>query len=716
MKRSVNFVISLVLAIVLMGGVLPFALCDQYEAYAATEGEKLDSLLSNSPDKYNNNLALISAELSLATYTGKINQMLYDMGCSKVESVNYGGAKAYTVAEKSYKESNSTRVLIIAAQGTTINKALFEEYIKDATALADVPVRNKYAFDYMNDFCNEIMKTVDKVADKSKHYKVLITGHSLGGAAANLAAVKMLDKAFTKRSDIFCYTFGALNSIDTAKPVSKGYENIHNIYNDRDTFAPDNLGKILINNAGGKYGKFGHLDVYDYDHSGIDHDMSNYRDDVKNGIVKWSVLRKCSPYYDPPRVPKLVSVSGGDKAITIRWKKPDQKILEGCKFGYEIRYSTNDKFKSAQEKKISGYNNTSKVVKDLKSSKTYYVKIRSYKTFKGVTVRSSWSTFKTGKTDKSGRQTKKKSAKATITSSSKTKDYVNVSFTPVKAGKYYYKLTGEYKLVRSKKKDSGYKTVIKNCYYKACTNGEYIYYTYLDSNKDEFVLARRSASGHNLKKLKVIPCTDEDLRYLIDSVYKNYIYVELVSNRGGTYLYNTKNGKYTKLSKEYSIIDRSGPYVVTSEYHNDNWSSSIRKIESSGKLKKLKTIYNNYYNEEIDTDFFCDFAGNYLYYAKVTDRRLDETEIVDGEELYKWEHSVDFYRCKRDGSKIKKLGTITVNDFCEIMYFTSKTCEFIESSYNTDPVCYRYYYSTGNVKKLSNNYLEKHYYYRNWIV
>ena len=423
MKRSINYVISLILAISLIGGVFPFALSDQYEAYAAADGEKFDSFLSGSPDKYNNDLALTAAEFSLATYTGKIDKMLYDLGCkkSKVKSENYGGAKAYTVAEKSYKSSESTRVLIIAVRGTTVK----EERIKDFTAKASAPVGKYYAYDYMNDFCDEIIDKVDKVVDKSKHYKVLITGHSLGGATANLVAVKMMDKKYTKRSDIFCYTFAAINSINTKKPVRKGYENIHNIYNDNDTFAPDRLGQILITNAGSKYGKFGHMDCYFYSHIGIDHDMENYIDDIKKGIVKWSVLRECSKYHNPPETPQQLYVTGGDKSITIRWKKLNQKILDGSKVGYQIRYSTNDKFKSAKEKTISGYGTTSKSVKGLQSSKAYYVKIRSFITFKGVTVYSPWSTFKKAVTKKGGggRKTEKKIADATIKSCSKAKTF-----------------------------------------------------------------------------------------------------------------------------------------------------------------------------------------------------------------------------------------------------------------------------------------------------
>lgn len=432
MKRIINYVISLVLAISLIGGLLPLIFSGQYAAYAETKGEKLDSLLSDSPYKYNNDLALVAADIALATYTADkgnkstdIDKMLLSLGCSKVKSVNYGGAKAFTVAVKRYKGSKNKGVLIIAVQGST--KA--EEFIKDATAWANASVRNHKAYDYMNDFSKIILKNADKMVDSGKHYKVLITGHSIGGAAGNLVAAKIQDKKYTKRNDVFCYTFAAINSINTKKPVTKGYENIHNIYNDCDTFAPDRFGSIMVTNAGGKYGKFGHMDSYYYSHSGVDHAMHNYRDDVKNGIVKWSVLRECSKYYNPPEKPKNLSVTGGDKQITIKWTKLNQKILDGSKVGCQIQYSTNDRFRGAETIIVNGYGTNSKVVKGLLNNKTYYVRIRSFIKFKGVTVYSSWSLFKSTMTKGGSRPTEKKTEKKTAAEETSKYRYMPTQYT-----------------------------------------------------------------------------------------------------------------------------------------------------------------------------------------------------------------------------------------------------------------------------------------------
>ena len=73
--------------------------------------------------------------------------------------------------------------------------------------------------------------------------------------------------------------------------------NIHNIYNDLDTFSPSQYGSYLLGGAGSKYGKFGHMDSYTeehrtpeqqddwgivqiYDH--VNHNMNYYVEDTKS--------------------------------------------------------------------------------------------------------------------------------------------------------------------------------------------------------------------------------------------------------------------------------------------------------------------------------------------------------------------------------------------------------------------------------------------------
>lgn len=61
------------------------------------------------------------------------------------------------------------------------------------------------------------------------------------------------------------------------------------------------------------------------------------------------------------------------KTMTVTWKK-DLTVT-----GYQIQYATNKKFTNAKTIKIAKASTTKKTISKLKSKKTYYVRIRSYK-------------------------------------------------------------------------------------------------------------------------------------------------------------------------------------------------------------------------------------------------------------------------------------------------------------------------------------------------
>ncbi len=83
----------------------------------------------------------------------------------------------------------------------------------------------------------------------------------------------------------------------------------------------------------------------------------------------------------------ITSLSAKDNGFTVKWKKKT-KIT-----GYQIQYSTSSKFsmKSTKTVKIKKAKTASKKITDLKSSKKYYVRIRTYKIVKKKKSYSSWS-------------------------------------------------------------------------------------------------------------------------------------------------------------------------------------------------------------------------------------------------------------------------------------------------------------------------------------
>lgn len=86
-----------------------------------------------------------------------------------------------------------------------------------------------------------------------------------------------------------------------------------------------------------------------------------------------------------PKASAITSLSKGKKQFTAKWKK-----VSGVK-GYQLQYSTSSKFKSATTRTYERASLTKATIKKLKSKKTYYVRIRTYKMSGGKKVYSSWS-------------------------------------------------------------------------------------------------------------------------------------------------------------------------------------------------------------------------------------------------------------------------------------------------------------------------------------
>ncbi|MBO6047718.1 MAG: fibronectin type III domain-containing protein [Erysipelotrichaceae bacterium] len=95
-----------------------------------------------------------------------------------------------------------------------------------------------------------------------------------------------------------------------------------------------------------------------------------------------------NPY--PTTISKLTKKK---KAFKATWKKKSSQVT-----GYQLQYSLYSDFSSAKTVKIKKYKTTSKTVSKLKAKKTYYVRVRTYKTVSGKTYYSTWSPSKSVKT------------------------------------------------------------------------------------------------------------------------------------------------------------------------------------------------------------------------------------------------------------------------------------------------------------------------------
>lgn len=103
-----------------------------------------------------------------------------------------------------------------------------------------------------------------------------------------------------------------------------------------------------------------------------------------------------------PKGTSISKLSKAKKAFTVKWKKQSGKMKTSRISGYQIQYSTSKKFTNAKTKSVSGYSKTSQKISKLKAKKTYYVRIRTYKTVKvngkSVKLYSGWSKVKSVKT------------------------------------------------------------------------------------------------------------------------------------------------------------------------------------------------------------------------------------------------------------------------------------------------------------------------------
>ncbi len=142
--------------------------------------------------------------------------------------------------------------------------------------------------------------------------------------------------------------------------------------------------------------------VYDYKGNRIS--SSNYTITYKDNknVGKATVTIKLKGNYSGtlkatfkivPKETKVDKLTAAKKSLKVKIKKQSSQVT-----GYELQYSTSKKFTSSKTKKISSYKTTSVTLKSLKAKKTYYVRVRTYKTVNGVKYYSDWSTAKTKKT------------------------------------------------------------------------------------------------------------------------------------------------------------------------------------------------------------------------------------------------------------------------------------------------------------------------------
>ncbi len=106
---------------------------------------------------------------------------------------------------------------------------------------------------------------------------------------------------------------------------------------------------------------------------------------------KYSGTKKLTFTINPPKT--AAKLTAGKKAITVKVTKKTAQVS-----GYQIQYSTSKSFKSSKTVTLNKNTKTSTTIKKLTAKKTYYVRVRTYKTVGKTKYYSTWSTVVSKKT------------------------------------------------------------------------------------------------------------------------------------------------------------------------------------------------------------------------------------------------------------------------------------------------------------------------------
>jgi hypothetical protein len=128
--------------------------------------------------------------------------------------------------------------------------------------------------------------------------------------------------------------------------------------------------------------------VYCFNKSSVKlEDLTKVYDSSKNSYTH-SLKKTTYIYAGKPKEVSISKLSKGKGSVKATWKK-----AAGVS-GYQIQFATNKKFTQNKKSFKLGSSATSKNATKLKRRRTYYVRIRSYKTVNGKTEYSKWSAIK----------------------------------------------------------------------------------------------------------------------------------------------------------------------------------------------------------------------------------------------------------------------------------------------------------------------------------
>lgn len=259
----------------------PSADAQKYDMLPGWDG----TLFAQSSLLFNKDLAVLCADFSEYAYdTARMKKRLDELDFDAYETYNYSandslgtyrGENCFVIAHATLDVSGEqTAVLCVFCRGTDSLGEKIGDWLKGNPYNNQRRLGEYRVWQNIYDFYTDVKKGLNdyrwkhpEITDATR-MKVLLTGHSLGGAAANLCGAAFdlsvggedwwSDRI--RKSDIFVYTYGAIKTTVSDHITAEGFENIHNIYNYYDVFLPTGYyGNLGVSSM---YSVFGHFDYY----------------------------------------------------------------------------------------------------------------------------------------------------------------------------------------------------------------------------------------------------------------------------------------------------------------------------------------------------------------------------------------------------------------------------------------------------------------------
>ena len=282
------------------------------------------SLFKKDATEYNPELALVAAALSAAADTengnpqflrgtqsidgayfllGLANEKYYNYSGGTLLSDSKEGEHCFSIAsQEMIINGEEHNVIVVVLRGTKNNGEWFfgSETWGDTFNNAEKSFYEYTAWNYQYYYAEKVEREFWKYINDNDLWdndiKVLITGHSLGGAAANLfaASFALNGQKTVDTNDVYAFTFGALNSITSTVQHEK-FNYINNVFNYYDTYGPIGKGTAGVRPSDGwktmTY-KFGHIlefiedyrEVFNTENKYVNHNMPAYVDALRRNL------------------------------------------------------------------------------------------------------------------------------------------------------------------------------------------------------------------------------------------------------------------------------------------------------------------------------------------------------------------------------------------------------------------------------------------------